>query len=330
MGSKEVEIVGVDYGTECLCLSRTKDKKIVAPTTGTLLGASEENRRISCAYAEDCIIIDDTPTGLHNQKRDFIEIDSIDVDRTFQSHREEAGKKHSTSIPSSKGHQTLSPSHSMPSTTPYNHSEQHSQSPIGVNTATQQGYNCNDSPKLKVDGPVDGNSPSSSVIPGNSHFDLSPVYSAECSGLLQEQEEQALSSLVKDQTFPSIAPFQSPVPVTDIHRIPKCWTVCPNCPPDAQRKFHLIDVTANSAEWTFVSSQLQKSGFTVNRIRRIQNESLWQRLCYEKQLMFREKKDVNEQLLYHTSRSSVEIISEEGLDLRLSTNGNFGSGIYFR
>ena len=113
-------------------------------------------------------------------------------------------------------------------------------------------------------------------------------------------------------------------------RTPTCWTNCPSCPPNQKRKYHLIDVAYNSAEWFVVSSPLVNAGFSVNRVQRIQNESLWQRLCYEKQLMLRERQDVNEQLLYHTSRSTVAIICEEGLDLRLSMNGSFGCGIYFR
>ncbi len=113
-------------------------------------------------------------------------------------------------------------------------------------------------------------------------------------------------------------------------RTPTCWTNCPNCPPSKKRNYHLIDVAYDSAEWSVVSSPLTNIGYSVNRVQRIQNDSLWQRLCYEKQLMLRERADVNEQLLYHTSRTSVPIICEEGLDLRLSMNGNFGCGIYFR
>ena len=142
-----------------------------------------------------------------------------------------------------------------------------------------------------------------------------------------------LSADVCQSDSSSLPPFHVPPPpnlLTDIMRTPKCWTVCPHCPVGAQRKFHLVDVLPHAAEWGVVSAPLMKDGFVVSRVRRIQNESLWQRLCYEKQLMLREKRDVNEQLLYHTSRGSVEVIAEEGLDIRLSHVGNFGSGIYFR
>lgn len=113
-------------------------------------------------------------------------------------------------------------------------------------------------------------------------------------------------------------------------RIPTCWTNCPNCPPSKQTKYHLIDVAYNCAEWSVVSDPLIKLGFTVTRVQRIQNETLWQRLCFEKQLMLRDHHEVNEQFLYHTSRCAIATICEEGLDMRLSMNGNFGRGIYFR
>ncbi len=112
---------------------------------------------------------------------------------------------------------------------------------------------------------------------------------------------------------------------------PTCWTECPNCPADAVRKYHLIDVMRGSAEWDVVALPVMQAGFHVTRVMRIQNDSLWQRLCFEKQLMLRERADVNEKFLYHSSRSQVSVICEEGLDQRLSRSmGNFGSGIYFR
>ena len=115
-----------------------------------------------------------------------------------------------------------------------------------------------------------------------------------------------------------------------LKRYPTCWTSCPNCAPDLPHKYHLIDVEPQSAEWDVVTSSLTHVKFHVTRVQRIQNEALWQRLCFEKQLMLRERQDVNEQLLYHTSRAAKEVICEEGLDPRLSRNGYFGVGMYFR
>ena len=112
---------------------------------------------------------------------------------------------------------------------------------------------------------------------------------------------------------------------------PTCWTECPSCPPDAIRKYHLIEVMTSSAEWDVIAKPVMEAGFTVTRMRRIQNDALWQRLCFEKQLMLRERLNVNEKFLYHTTRSQVSVICEEGLDQRLSRSvGNFGNGIYFR
>ena len=111
---------------------------------------------------------------------------------------------------------------------------------------------------------------------------------------------------------------------------PTCWTQCPNCPSEVMRKYHLIDVERGSPEWNVVSQPLFNSGFCVEQVQRIQNETLWQRLCFEKQLMLRDRPSCNEKFLYHTSKAKVAVICEEGLDPRLSRNGLFGSGIYFR
>ena len=126
--------------------------------------------------------------------------------------------------------------------------------------------------------------------------------------------------------------IESQQKVNPLHRKhPTCWTECPLCPADAVRKYHLIEVMRGSAEWEVVAQPVVLAGFIVTRMRRIQNEALWQRLCFEKQLMLRERSDVNEKFLYHTTRSEISVICEEGLDQRLSNSvGNFGSGIYFR
>lgn len=126
--------------------------------------------------------------------------------------------------------------------------------------------------------------------------------------------------------------IESQQKVNPLHRKhPTCWTECPLCPADAVRKYHLIEVMRSSAEWDVVAQPVVLAGFIVTRMRRIQNEALWQRLCFEKQLMLRERSDVNEKFLYHTTRSEISVICEEGLDQRLSRSmGNFGTGIYFR
>ena len=119
-------------------------------------------------------------------------------------------------------------------------------------------------------------------------------------------------------------------PLNGLDRLPTCWTTCPKCLPTDKRRYHLIDVAPGSSEWQVVSESLTNANFTVHKVQRVQNESLWQRLMFEKNLMLRERDDVNMQLLYHTTRAKASVICEEGLDLRLSRNGRFGSGIYFR
>ncbi len=113
---------------------------------------------------------------------------------------------------------------------------------------------------------------------------------------------------------------------------PLSWTICPNCPPDVVRRYHLIEVEF-SDEWQQVASPLTTRGFGVTKVQRIQNVSLWQRFQSERQLMMQNHPDgfsVNETLLYHTSRAEKSAICEEGLDQRLSRAGLFGAGVYFR
>ena len=117
---------------------------------------------------------------------------------------------------------------------------------------------------------------------------------------------------------------------------PPWWTVCPNCAPNAARKYHLIDISPASEEWSRVTAPLTRVGYTVTKLQRIQNQLLWNRLQSEKQLMSQNRppgRDLNEMLLYHTTTASKGAICEEGLDQRLSGKNfknNFGNGIYFR
>ena len=131
--------------------------------------------------------------------------------------------------------------------------------------------------------------------------------------------------------------FCTLTPVTHVPP-PPWWTVCPNCAPNAVRKYHLIDIFPASEEWSRVTAPFTKVKFTVTKMQRIQNQLLWNRLQSEKQLMKQNRPagcDLNEMLLYHTTSASKEVICEEGLDQRLSGEnfdgfGNFGKGIYFR
>ena len=115
--------------------------------------------------------------------------------------------------------------------------------------------------------------------------------------------------------------------------LPKWWTPCPNCPSDANRKYHLIDIPQGVNEWLSVTDPLTNAEFTVLRLQRVQNVQLYQRLQFEKRSMDLGKEEgysVNEKLLFHTSSAAVSVICSEGLDQRLSRKGRFGSGVYFR
>lgn len=114
--------------------------------------------------------------------------------------------------------------------------------------------------------------------------------------------------------------------------LPVYWTKCANHKGGDER-YSLVDVDSKSQEWFNVCGPMICANFTVTRLQRIQNPSLWERLQSERQLMVRNHPksfDVNERLLYHTSRSDTKVICEEGLDQRLSRSGRFGRGIYFR
>ena len=95
----------------------------------------------------------------------------------------------------------------------------------------------------------------------------------------------------------------------------------------------MIEVPPNSQEWLNLCGPMIRENFTVQRLLRVQNQTLWHRLQCERQLMYRTHFagfDLNERLLYHTSRANAEVICAEGLDQRLGGGGNFGRGIYFR
>jgi len=113
-------------------------------------------------------------------------------------------------------------------------------------------------------------------------------------------------------------------------RRPTCWTVCTKCPPINNKSYHLIDINLSSKEAEFVCEPLTKVSFYVIKVQRIQNDLLWERLMAEKKLMLRSRDFVNMQFLYHTTSAKASVICEEGLDLRLSRQGNFGNGIYLR
>lgn len=150
-----------------------------------------------------------------------------------------------------------------------------------------------------------------------------PVPAAEASA---NTSQQPLSNTSASNTLTDPDP-------SCMQSFPSKWTQCPKCSPDVTRQFHVIDLIAGSEEWNYVSAPLDAAGFTVQKVQRIQNSRLLQRFQSEKQLMAQGRPagfDINEKLLYHTSKAEKGVICEEGLDQRLSSSGNFGRGIYFR
>ena len=125
--------------------------------------------------------------------------------------------------------------------------------------------------------------------------------------------------------------------------LPSWWTRCPKCSPETNKPYHLIHLsltedpsseqlvdtlTTQKILYSFIKCNLQ-----VVSILRIQNPSLWRRYGAEKACMVAERGrdfNLNEELLFHTSRSPSKSICSEGLDMRLSRTGFFGKGIYFR
>lgn len=172
--------------------------------------------------------------------------------------------------------------------------------------------------------PAFSSAPTTSKLPATSQLSSPSLTDSSSSN------EETLMHTDTDTDAPTSTATQQPL---HTYPHPPTWTPCPNCPPGLQRRYHLIAVTMFSDEWERVSRPLSAAGYTVTSMKRIQNETLWQRLQSECQLMLRgrhEGYDLNERLLYHTSRADKSVICEEGLDQRLSRCGNFGNGIYFR
>ena len=117
--------------------------------------------------------------------------------------------------------------------------------------------------------------------------------------------------------------------------VPPCpshWTWCSECPPGSPKRYHLITLHPGP-EYDQVTKPLKDAGMQPVTVKRIQNLLLYRRLQLERKLMEESHVagwNVNEQNLFHVTSVSQTVIAEEGLDLRLSRQGCFGIGIYFR
>ena len=109
---------------------------------------------------------------------------------------------------------------------------------------------------------------------------------------------------------------------------PSWWSEC-----SFSKPYTLIDLNFETSEARIVYSPVAACGFHVTKIQRIQSHNLWRRYMGEVRLLIEERGEgyqLDERLLYHCSQADKSVICSEGLDVRLSRNGSFGRGIYFR
>ncbi|XP_062448692.1 zinc finger CCCH-type antiviral protein 1-like [Rhea pennata] len=100
--------------------------------------------------------------------------------------------------------------------------------------------------------------------------------------------------------------------------------------------YKAVEITNTSSEYNRIQKMFEKTmkNYTVHRIRRIQNPSLWKVFQWQKEQMKKENggKEVDERLLFHGTKSSLlEAICSQNFDWRIcGTNGTvYGRGSYF-
>lgn len=317
MDSEEVLILSVEDSAECLCLGKRKDKGKNATDPG-----KKQSKKICRARKapDNCLVILDGGSG---SEGDYIEVYGEKTDKDCLAHVDSAADDKDVLECVVNGPKVLALNTL--------HGDSILHGTVAADTGKGDEVRAKGTKPLPISAPSSGLTKTDptpvTILPDStgSHLPVTnhPSWSTQPAASKDTKSKSMTdTSTLVDRPKSSLG--------SQLNRTPTCWTNCPNCPPSKKMKYHLIDVAYNCPEWGVVSTPLTQAGFTVNRVQRIQNESLWQRLCYEKQLMLRDRPDVNEQLLYHTSRSSIPVICEEGLDLRLSRNGCFGSGIYFR
>ncbi|NWQ77739.1 PAR12 polymerase, partial [Columbina picui] len=113
---------------------------------------------------------------------------------------------------------------------------------------------------------------------------------------------------------------------------PSHWD--PSALPDVGYK--AVEISKTSSEYHKIKQlfQVTMGSFSVIKIQRIQNPSLWKVFQWQKEQMKRENggKEVDEKLLFHGTKSSLmDAICFHNFDWRIcGTNGtNYGKGIYF-
>lgn len=134
----------------------------------------------------------------------------------------------------------------------------------------------------------------------------------------------------------SLFSISSSAPYASTLDTPPWWSIPTSkdqLAPDTPTNFTMVPLDVKSSEGCLVVYPLKVDGFKVSSIKRIQCPSLWRRYIGEVRLFLEERganANLNEKLLYHCSRTDKSVICSEGLDMRLSNQGLFGRGIYFR
>ena len=97
---------------------------------------------------------------------------------------------------------------------------------------------------------------------------------------------------------------------------------------------HLIELTQHSTEWKHIVDKFKETmpNSEIISIKRIQNKWLWEKYAQTKKRMYQKNSgEINEKELWHGSRRNAESIydSEEGFDMRFSSDGMWGRANYF-
>ena len=101
----------------------------------------------------------------------------------------------------------------------------------------------------------------------------------------------------------------------------------------SSNSFKIVKLAKESPEAVVVLSAFQPKKITVKTISRIESPSLWRHYISEVNIISEERGESyeqNERLLFHCTKANKSVICTQGLDVRLSNQGNFGRGIYFR
>ncbi|KAM9173114.1 protein mono-ADP-ribosyltransferase PARP12-like [Pangshura tecta] len=100
--------------------------------------------------------------------------------------------------------------------------------------------------------------------------------------------------------------------------------------------YKAVEITNPSSEYTEIETLFKRTmnNYAIQRMRRIQNPSLWQVFQWQKEQMKKKNggKDVDERLLFHgTNSSHLEAICNQNFDWRIcGVHGtNYGKGSYF-